>query len=182
MIITIMIIIIVLLLILVGFGAAYDLGKAHARGALLMQCVDGSIAQSELTLFNVSGKQRFERHSYYYRKHMIPALDELLTGNVRRVLIEKKDDGFDLYVERLEMPEFGAAATPVSKFTFEEVMGKKIRWCDGSIGVVFGGSSHAVLTEWQNGLVTGFGDVANIIEIIEDKKSSVVRRATRKGD
>jgi len=39
-----------------------------------------------------------------------------------------------------------------------------------------------VLTEWQNGLVTGFGDVANIIEIIEDKKSSVVRRATRKGD
>lgn len=52
-------------------------------------------------------------------------------------------------------------------YTIEQVLNKKVRFANGSVGIIIGGQENALLTEWENGNVSGFASIKDIIEIIK---------------
>lgn len=51
--------------------------------------------------------------------------------------------------------------------TFQQVLHKKVRFKNGSIGKIVGGNADALLIEWATGNVSGFGRLENIKEIVK---------------
>ena len=53
-------------------------------------------------------------------------------------------------------------------FNLSDVMGKKIRYNNGSICKIVGGNKEiGLLNEWGSGSVSGFGRLEDIVEVLD---------------
>jgi hypothetical protein len=62
-----------------------------------------------------------------------------------------------------------------NEYGINYLLDKTVRFKNGNVAKVVGGTEHALLLQWESGSVTGFGDCDNIVEILHETSVGNVR-------